>query len=272
METILILTDFSEAATNAANYSISLAPSLGVKQIILYHSYDPSSIKAKTPVSTSERLALVEQREKKLAALSKHITTLLSGKATVTVVSDERPLLEGVKHLATKHANCLLVAGGTSKSGLRKFFLGSNTLNLAEHAALPLLLIPEKMAFRPIEQLVLACDMHQLSSSIPLPILALLKDSLKAKLSVLSVDRPDKTEIAQNTLLETQLRSLDAQFFVAQDKDVVHGIVEFVNQHSVDLLITMPQSYGFFEGIFHKSITRQLADIGELPLLILREQ
>ena len=91
METILIITDFSEAANNAASYSISLAQALGVKQIVLYHSYDPNTMTAKIPISASERIAFLEEREKKLASLRKHVYSMLAGAVAVDIVSGESP-------------------------------------------------------------------------------------------------------------------------------------------------------------------------------------
>ena len=53
MKTIIVPTDFSDTARNAALYAINLAKQLGCKKIILYNAYQ-------TPLVTDANMALID--------------------------------------------------------------------------------------------------------------------------------------------------------------------------------------------------------------------
>jgi hypothetical protein len=48
--------------------------------------------------------------------------------------------------------------------------------------------------------------------------------------------------------------------------------MRFADREDIQLVITLPQKYGFFESLFHRSVTKKLAFHTHLPLLLLNEE
>lgn len=46
--------------------------------------------------------------------------------------------------------------------------------------------------------------------------------------------------------------------------------MDFAEDEDVDLVITIPKKFGFFESLFKRSVTKKLAYHTEIPLLILK--
>jgi hypothetical protein len=50
------------------------------------------------------------------------------------------------------------------------------------------------------------------------------------------------------------------------------GVMDFADEHQMQMVIAVPKAYGFFENIFHTSLTRKLAYQMHLPLLLFKEE
>ena len=53
MSYMIITTDYSETAGNAAAYAASLAPLLGIRQILLYHAYGQVPVSTEIPIQAA---------------------------------------------------------------------------------------------------------------------------------------------------------------------------------------------------------------------------
>ena len=51
--------------------------------------------------------------------------------------------------------------------------------------------------------------------------------------------------------------------------DVAEGVDDYVNANGVDLLAVIRHEYGFFEGLFHRSVSRKLSMYVDCPMLVM---
>lgn len=169
METIIITTDFSEAAMNAARYAAGMSKSIGISRIVLYHSYDNAPAATDIPVAETDTTLAHEGSLLALEIVEREIGLVLGTDSGITIdlVANGLPLALGVEQLAEQWRSGLVVVGMTGKSGLEKFFVGSNTVSLATSCPVPLLIVPKKAEFRPIEKIVFACDLKMVTRSTP---------------------------------------------------------------------------------------------------------
>ena len=93
MKTILLLTDFSDTALNAAKYGAALTHQLGTSSMILYHSYEFTPIATDIPMpEPSEVINFHEESIEHLNDLKNKLQSLVSEKTTIEFRTDERPL------------------------------------------------------------------------------------------------------------------------------------------------------------------------------------
>lgn len=93
METIVIATDFSAAASHAMAYAAQMATALGIRRLILYHSYHATSLGSNelVPQVTDYQGVCEKQLE---ADKERLIRTLPDGIAVETRTNDKTLLAE----------------------------------------------------------------------------------------------------------------------------------------------------------------------------------
>lgn len=278
MQTILITTDFSDSSLNAARYATALAQKIGVDRIMLYYSYDNTSFNTDSPVAEPEISLTHEGSLLALEIIEREIKEVLDNDTNVSIdlITNELPLIVGVEQLVERWQVDLVVAGTTGKSGLEKFMMGSNTISLASACPAPLLIVPKEAKFETIEKIVFACDLKKISTSTPVGVIKNLLETLQAKLLVLNValkgKRIDPDTIPQQYKLHTLLDELDPEYHYTESDDIADEIEDFAEDHDAGLIITIPISYGFFEALFRRSVSKRLINDLDTPLLLLKEK
>ncbi|PRD51402.1 universal stress protein [Sphingobacterium gobiense] len=277
MKTIIITTDFSESALNAARYATKLAKSVEANHIILYHAYDNLPIGTDLPM-TDAAPSLEKQSLSNLEAVQQELIQILGGNSSVSihVVTNHFPLLHGIEGLLEKWDADLVVVGATGRSNLEQALIGSNTANLASSLKRPLLIVPNHAGYEPIRKIVFACDLKEISPATPVAEIAQWLERLRAKLLVLNVipeakqANPDTTteQYKINALLEV----FQPEYHYTTGDDIAEEIETFAEYHNAGLIVTIPKSYGFFERLFHRRVSKQLIKKSSIPLLLLKEK
>lgn len=276
IKNILVTTDFSDASINAAKYAAALSNQLRINNLVLYHSYAaldiPSTPYAPVPWQYDEH---PEESLEKTRKIKKELENIISTHTIIEIYNDESPLIAAVDEMGVKLNIDLVITGTTGKSNLERILVGSNTLSLAKHCKMPLLMIPPQVTFRPVKQIVFACDLKNVSESTPIYAIKTFVHALGAKLLILNVDQ-DETHFNPDRIKEmTALHQLwdreEPEYHYIDDEDTAHGIVMFAEKYQADLIVTVPKVYGFFESIFHSSITKKLTYTTHLPLLLFKD-
>ena len=148
MLTVLITTDFSQAAHNASLYGVELASKLGAN-IVLMNVYT-------VPLSVPESYVIVNPDEVKKSAemylMEAALKLRKSDLQPIDIVAMEGPTSEMIIKQSLQYENCLIVAGMKgSGTNVRKVF-GSSATGLARKSQCPLIIVPEKSTFTSIEK------------------------------------------------------------------------------------------------------------------------
>lgn len=277
METIIIATDFSETATNAARYAAQLSHALRTSTIILYHSYDNAPIATEIPLRESKDTAMAhESALLELEATASQVKPFVSVHTSMEIIANDLPLVVGIQRLLDERNAALVVTGITGKSNLEKFLIGSNTVAIAEACTSPVLIVPEETEFKPIAKAVFACDLKKVDQTTPTELLSRLIAALGFKLLVLNIVKPEEQfnidTIPEQYHLHKLLDQFEPEYHYVEHHDVAEGITHFAETQQVDLVITVPKKYGFFDNLFHKSATKKLAHHTHLPLLVIKSE
>jgi nucleotide-binding universal stress UspA family protein len=275
-EKMLVLTDFSEAAFNAAKYAAGLTHQLKSSLIVLYHSHNHLPVVTTTfaPVSP-EMVHSEKESHDKLSRLKEKLEDLATEHTAIEIISDGRPLITAVNTITEQRHIGLVVMGMAGKNAIEKALVGSNTITVAKESATSLLVVPHNAEFKTIENVVFACDLKNVSKTVPVYPINTLIQKLQARFSVLYVNkiegqaRPDaKTELKN---LHEIWKESQVKYYYTEHENIEGGILDFADENTMDLLITVPKEYGFFERIFHRSLTRDLAYSTHIPLLVFKE-
>ena len=275
MQTILVLTDFSDAAFHAASYAGGLTLQFHSKTLILYHAYDvllPVPGSADVAQETSD--VLHDESIEKLEALHQQLDKFINPLTSVHCIAEPADLSKSINEI-TKDSNAdMIVMGITGNAELAQILVGGHTISVAEVSNVPLLIVPQEAAIAPVERVVLSCDMQDVSETVPIEPLKKILSELHTPLMVVNVKQDDTINAEtteQKTALETLLSDNNASFHTVENEDTIEGIMDFSLANRASLIIVLPKDHGFFNGLFHSSVTKKLAWHSSIPLLVLRE-
>lgn len=220
-----------------------------------------------TPLPEPEELASAqEDRIRALRILESQISPLMARQVSVECVTDDLPLLSGVEQLLKQYGGGLVVAGMTGKGGVEKLLVGSHTALLADSCRAPVLIVPEEAEFTSITKAVFACDLKNVDETIPTYLIGEIVEKLDCRLLVLNVETTDSRMAGE------KLDHLKPEYHYIEHGSVAEGIMVFSDTQQAGLVLVMPRSRGFFDSLFHRSVTKKLAHHTRLPLWLLRSE
>ena len=277
MYTILVPTDFSVTAKNAAHYAIEFAKQTGSKKIIFYNVYQQAEIAE--PMSGTPVFYDLDDfkkiSEEGLAKFKLQLQAFCPVNIQLETISEYNLLSTGVDELCKSAGADIVIMGITEVSAAEEVLVGSNSVHIAKHTTVPVIIVPETAAFTPVEEVVLACDFKQVVESIPIEPLKKLLDITSAKLFVLNIDHNNKRYNSEtpfeSLLLDTLLQNYQREYHFIDSEDYIAAINQFVTDKQVDIVVTIPKKHGWFDSLFKRSHTKQLAYHSHVPILVIHD-
>lgn len=278
METILLPTDFSPTAKNAALYALKLAAQLGAKKVVLYHSYEiPVSVDPVTP--GIQMLDIESAKESSANALDDFELQIKAFANTVTIekINEYGALSDGLDEVCTRVNAGLVVMGITGGGILEEKLIGSNTLSVAKHTKIPVIIVPANAVFTTVSSVMLTSDFDKADRSIPVDAVRKILEETKAKLYVFHMEEQNdpygvtypSNIMGESYALYSLLQDLHPEYHFSKNKNFVEGINEFTAEKGIDLVINIPKKHGFFESLFKESHTKMLAFHSSVPLMVI---
>jgi len=282
MQTIIVPTDFSNTATNAAAYAVHFANQINVKRILLFHAYElPIALDPLMPgVQMLELDTFKDAAIKNLDNFRDQLrSTFPNSNIQFDVAVEYGSITGGLIMIAEKEKIELIIMGITGGGAIEETLIGSNTTSVAGALGVPVLIIPPHATFRSVEKIMLACDFNYADQYIPLGIIRELLNETKAKLLVfnLEVDMEESdnkypvTVVGEGFAVHTLLQEFNPEYHFAKNSEYVLGINEFAESNGIEMIISVPKKKSFFEKLFIKSSTKKLAFHTHLPLLVIHK-
>jgi len=271
MKQILVPTDFSDDARNAAHYAARLAErlKLGVTLLHAYMLPTPVSevpyvmINAEEMQKENEDIARIEA-DKLKAAYNVEVNYIVR----LGFPSDE------IESVMEDNNVDLVVMGMKGKGALEKM-VGSTTTSTLKKIKSPMLIIPEKASYKDWRQVTYATDYsYEFNPQVYNSLLFLLR-TFNAQLNIVHVMKHGEEEKSQQVSGESQLESVFGsvphQYQTVSDTHVKHGIESYLGDHPTDLLVMVTRDRGFWERLFGKSHTKEMVYNTHIPLLVLKD-
>lgn len=283
MKTILIPTDFSAAANNAARYAFQLGKSIKASLKLCYAVSLPvdASMGHQVAWPLMDYSSLQQDGNEELRKLS---LELEAGNGTVLPVEAEHPpvhyaaeiglLTEVVKQEVKKEKANLVVMGTSGSGALSRFFLGSSSRELMDHADFPILLVPPGVEFKRIEKIAFATDLSE--GDIPLiHSLSLFARHFNAEILIVHVSPAGFDSDVHQDKIDAFLTEVTCKvnypkiyYRHVKDMGVDEGLSWLTRHVAIDLLAMVHRRHHFMQRIFEGSRTKKMAGHLKLPLLV----
>jgi len=194
---------------------------------------------------------------------------------TVTPIVKHFKVFSEVNDVAEEHDADLIVMGSHGSSGLKEFFVGSNTEKVVRHAEIPVLVTKENPILTDFESIVFACDFSEKAVE---PYLRACKlfDSMGSKMHLVYVNLPSES-FKSSAEMESKVVSflkkangnldkLDSVKYVS-DYTVEKGILNFSNIVGADLIAVVTHGRTGLAHFFEGSISEDIANHSMLPVM-----
>ena len=272
MQTIVIPTDFSPEARNAALYAAELAKIFSAR-LILFHAYMLPTPVSEVPYVMITVDELQKENEillkKEVDHLSEAYSVQAEGIVRIGIPSDE------IRALCEDLSVDLVVMGMKGAGGIDKM-IGSTTTNAIRKLKTPVLVIPTNRTFSPIRNITYASDFsYAVTPSLFKPLVQLAK-TFESKIHVINVHRHGeelKTRQMEGKLaLENYFENVPHTFHDIPHQSIMHGITEYLKTNDSELLVMVEHKHSFFERLFSKDHTTAMAYETKTPFLILQDK
>ena len=265
---ILVLTDFTDAADQALTYADALAAPLGASLVLLHIRREPLL----DPEAFNGHIQYMSEGEV-AAALANRSAPLTSPVAVETVVES---LSEAVQHAVAKYNPLLLVLGKPDTATGPDDLVASTSRTLLGATLVPLLIVPVgTTAAVPPGRVTLAADGHPFH--LPTETLEATRQLLTALLPALTVTyvaKPENSDNCAPSLASVQDSGLGAALPTIHSHGVRHrhepdGILQAATETRADLLMVVARRRSFLSALFHRSVSTQVVLRTPVPVLLL---
>lgn len=277
MKKILVPTDFSATAKNAALYAFKLAEQLKMEEVVLYHAYEaPVNIDPMVPAIVMPDIETLKESSQYALAHFKSIVCPFCDKSIkVSTLSKYDHLGNGLDEVCREVGAGLIVMGITGGNLLEEKLIGSNALSVAENGTVPVIIVPPKAIYTRLEEVMLACDFKKVVETTPVQPVKNILDATGAKLFVLHVEAENKQPSVEmpfeSLMLDTLFYNYKPVYQFEHNNNFVEAVNIVAQERMVDLIITIPKKHGLFEGLFHASATKKLAYHSHVPIMVIHE-
>lgn len=267
--TILIPTDFSKPAKVAVLYAVNLGKKLKAKIILLaVISVNTSSASSlKWAKLTDEMIRAASEDAEQLLV---EVNSQIKGKVDISYqYVNGYPVEDVVEEFALRNGVDLIVMGTKGATGLNKVLLGTNAVAVINNSSVPVIVVPGENELKTIKKIVYASDMTNVEEEIKT--LAMFASIFNASIRILHVIPSNSVKkIAIKKTVATLIKEAKyskISLHVASNDNISDAVDGFVTEQKADLLALFTHQLDFYEKLFGRSVTRQLAFHARVPML-----
>jgi nucleotide-binding universal stress UspA family protein len=268
MKRILVPTDFSENTHSAIEFAIDIVNQVEGEMILL-NTY---KLARRAGMFIGVEKMMREESKSEMAKLVRKIKPRLKPKVVIKSKVVKGDPIKTVVVAAKKMEVDLIVMGTQGASGLKEVFIGSTTNGVINGTKIPVMAVPSSFKHKPLEVIVLSVspNFNALGHKVdPLKMLAKLYNS---KIKGLHIKTSEEDFEIQPTIYDI-LKGTDHTYQEMKGSVAkINTILEqFVKDNHADMLCMIKQKRGFWENLFHNSVTTIEVFHSNVPILVLQE-
>lgn len=271
---ILLPTDFSKNALNAARYTVDI---FREDRCIFYvlnvfhatgYSLD-NMMMVPEPGEMSYEVAR-EQSEKGLVKflgmLKLHPANPLHRFKTISVFNS---LLEGVRQGIEKQKTDLVVMGTRGATDAERVLFGTNTVHVMENIQkCPVLAVPAGYQYTPPSNIVFPTAFEAELGKRDLKILLQIAATHHSTIHVLHMGaEPDKEQKRRQRILNRILEGFRHEYHTLDETNVAKGINTFLSERPCNLIVFMNRRHSFLQKLLSRPLVKELGYHSQIPIL-----
>lgn len=262
MKNIIIATDFSDVAKNAAVYALHLAKYLETS-LELVHAYEVPYNFSDTGIQYID-FEQVEQNARE--SLKDEAQRLQDLDASVSVMysSCVGRITDCLLDLSEEKKPIMIVFGMSGASD--SFLWGSMAIAALRSFYVPVLIVPRNAHWQGVKDICYAVNYEKLNENTPHTRVKEWCEKLNGLLTIFNVHPPGKKSQPPEAL-KAAFEEKDVRYISFEASDFESGIQNFLSNHQFDWLVIIPLKHGFFDRLLNSSRSKQITKVSSIPVL-----
>lgn len=277
MKNILVPTDFSENSLKAAIYAAEIAKRTGATVTFL-HSVPLGGEKLDEPLPLYDKYKnlVLEEVQNELEKFRAGVAAVYPSLKTSTVIKDGA-VVDSIVEFSESNKIELVVMGTKGASGIKEVLIGTVATAAISHSNVPVLVVPGDYEIEQPDGILFATHHFETNKKLLSIIIELARIFSAMVHVVVFIDLGTAYSgqlIENNERLTEYLGFLtknypDVKFRgeVIDGKDFENAIELYHLHHQTDMAAMITYPKGFWEKVFHKSVTRRMAFHSTTPVL-----
>jgi nucleotide-binding universal stress UspA family protein len=276
MKTILIPTDFSDAAKEAFKYGVRLAQRIKASvQVVHIIQENLVDMNADNYVLTDKRV----MEEALTAFVTLPHTTRWGVLPDIETQAYEYKGEIGDKIIELSKCSAIdfVVMGSTGEGHVIDKGFGTTASYVAQNAFCPVLLVPHGKTYRNPKRLLFAHNLDQPTQIATLERIAFIAKCFDAKVHNLFVNTHSAQDAEIENLVRREWQLFETERFafktvIVKNKSILDTIQRYAVAHHIDMVLISTVHRPFLQQVFRESLTKQIALTAKVPILILHAE
>lgn len=276
---ILLPTDFSKNAQNAARYALDLYKDQNCDFYFLnayqVKGYSTSSMMVPEPREDAYEKAKNKSKDGLANLMDALKLNKNSAKHTYKTISAFNSLFYAIKDTIAKKDIDLIVMGTKGSTGSKAVIFGTNTMNIMEKVTeCPVIGVPSEYGFSPLKEIVFPTNYKTVYKRKMLASLLEIAKMHKASIRVLFVSKESELSQEQENnkeLLDAEIDGIEHSFHTLMGKNVADRIQSFMESRGSDMVAFINKKHLFFGSILSNPLIKKIGYDLTTPVLVLKD-
>lgn len=266
---ILVPTDFSDCALNAAKYALPFAKSIN-GEIILFHTmiYNESAF-INEKDREEENTKRYNDANLRLNELANYLN-LQNLKVPLSIKIECGPTLQAIEDILKTEKIDFVVMGTSGATGIKAALFGSYATDLMKHANCPIFTIPSSATYANLNDILCATEMH--TSELPaIRDLMELSKKLNSRVTFLNISEDNLKHQIDFPIFQEKIRNISdyekVDFKLEKSNNPVEVIENFACEGRYDIIVTLGKHHNFLDKLITSSVSKKLCLHNSVPML-----
>ncbi|MFD0836081.1 universal stress protein [Mariniflexile aquimaris] len=270
---ILLPTDFSDNAWNAAVYALKLYEEF---KCTFYFLHSTKIAAMPTTVRSSKLSDTVNSAAKKELLELKELANVSNPNLnhSYEIIVSPVGIKDAIETTIKKHNINLVVMGTKGATGAKELLFGSNTVSIIKKMRLaPILVVPEDYDFVVPRQIAFPTDFNRVYTHIEINALINLAIIHGSKIRIVHVNKEKKLSTVQEqnkATLNDSLKEYDHTFHWMPDyTKIANAIYDYVEELDIDILAMVNYKHSIIEDLVHEPVISKIGYHLKIPFLVI---
>jgi len=277
MKTILVPTDFSQAALSATKLAGNLARQFNSTIVLLHvvEGLDEGSFNVEGEVSMGasweDKLFSMSMIEKSRKQLRQATNALLDAGVSARSVLRMGNTYHGIQSIITEQEVDLVVMGTEGSSGLEEILVGSNTEKVVRRSTCPVISVNAESNVESIKSIVWATSMNEEDLNLP-SLLRKMMDTENVIVHLVRINTPglfisDRVSRARLELFASKMKLRKFTVNIYNDFTEEEGIMKFASTVNADLIAIATHGRRGLAHLLNSSIAEDVVNESRTPVM-----